>query len=373
MKIVLAFDKFKGSATSLELAKAAADAIHAVHPDAETVIFPCADGGDGTLEALMPKGAELIEKEVAAPLLSLPKVKAKYALKGPHAVIELAAASGLALVPEEQRDVMQANTFGTGELMLDAIRRGAKRITLGIGGSATNDCGMGILAALGFRFYDADGQELPPNGKNLALVAEINKNAVPEQVLSAQIDVITDVKNPLCGPDGAAAVYGPQKGASPQEVAVLDAGCANFARFMADGVADAPGAGAAGGVGAGLLGFLNATLHPGAEAVLKFLHFEEALDGADLVLTGEGKMDATTAQGKLPAAVASLCQKHGVPVVALCGLLEGDAPNVFTAVHCINELPITDLATAMQKEVCLSRLAETVVKELSAPLALLRS
>ena len=356
----MAFDKFKGVATSREVAMAARDAILGVVPDAQVVLIPCADGGEGTMEALSPAHSQRVSVEVCGPLPDM-RVNAAYTISHGTAVIEMAAASGLALLADSQRDVMHATTRGTGMLIRHAIAHGAQRVTLGIGGSATNDCGMGILSALGFRFLDQQGLDLAPCGANLAKVVRVDADAVPQQVFNTRFDVITDVDNPLCGTHGAAAVYAPQKGASAQQVTLLDEGARHFSQFMPDGVTEAPGAGAAGGVGAGLKAFLNAILHPGADAVLRFLKVDEAIADADLVMTGEGKIDASTAHGKLPYAVARLCRKRAVPAVALCGILEGEAPGVFTSVLCINPLPV-DMPLALNSEVCLSRVASTTEK-----------
>lgn len=327
---------------------AARDAILGVDSDAQVVLIPCADGGEGTMEALSPAHSQRVSVEVCGPLPDM-HVNAAYTISHGTAVIEMAAASGLALLADSQRDVMHATTRGTGMLISHAIAHGAQRVTLGIGGSATNDCGMGILSALGFRFLDHQGRELAPCGANLAKVARVDAEDVPQQVLDTRFDVITDVDNPLCGTHGAAAVYAPQKGASPRQVTLLDEGARHFSQFMP------------GGVGAGLKAFLNAILHPGADAVLRFLKVDEAIADADLVMTGEGKMDASTVHGKLPYAVARLCRKCTVPAVALCGILEGEAPDVFTSVLCINPLPV-DMPLALNSEVCLSRVASTTEK-----------
>ncbi|MDO4511424.1 MAG: glycerate kinase [Bacteroidales bacterium] len=363
MKIVLAFDKFKGVASSRQLAEAARDGILQCIPGAQVVMIPCADGGEGTMEALAHPLAQRMAVEVAGPLPGT-TVRAHYALHGTEAVMEMAAASGLALIPDASRDVMRATTLGTGQLMRHAIDHGARRIVLGIGGSATNDCAMGMLTALGFRFLDAEDRPVEPCGESLGCVAKVDASAVPPEVRATEFAVVTDVDNPLCGPHGAAAVYAPQKGASPQQVALLDAGARQFSALMPAAVPASPGAGAAGGVGAGLMAFLGATLYPGAEAVLRFLHVEDAIADAHLVLTGEGRIDASTAHGKLPYAVARLCRRHGVPAVALCGMLDGSPAEAFTAVHCINPEPV-DLPAALQPEVCLQRITLTVKKILN--------
>ncbi len=358
----MAFDKFKGVATSREVAMAARSGILGTMPDAQVAVIPCADGGEGTLEALAPLGAQKVALLVTGPLPDR-HVKACYALSGHTAIVEMAAASGLALLPVEQRDVMHTTTLGTGMLLSHAIDHGARHVVIGIGGSASNDCGTGLLTALGFRFLDHSGQELPPCGESLPRIARVDSSAVPQAVLDTKFDVITDVDNPLCGPQGAAAVYGPQKGASPQQVHLLDEGARRFSTLMPHGVAQMAGAGAAGGVGAGMAAFLNATLYPGADAILRFLNVADAVEGADLVLTGEGRVDASTSHGKLPYAVARLCRRLSVPVVALCGALDGEAPDVFSSVLCINPVPL-DLPTALRPEVCLARVAIAAKKAL---------
>ncbi len=349
----MAFDKFKGVATSREVAMAARAAILETVPEATVVAIPCADGGEGTLAALSTPADRIITEDVTGPLSGM-RVKAQYALHRHTAIVELASASGLALMPDGRRDVMHATTLGTGMLLMHAISQGARHLVMGIGGSASNDCGMGLLSALGFRFLDKDGRELAPCGASLPDVARVDSSRVDKAVLTAQFDVITDVDNPLCGPQGAAAVYAPQKGASAQQVQLLDEGARHFSALMPNGVADVPGAGAAGGVGAGMLAFLNTTLYPGADAILRFLKVEDAIKGADLVMTGEGRIDASTSHGKLPYAVARLCARHHVPVVALCGALDGDAPSAFASVQCINPLPV-DMPTALRPDVCLAR------------------
>ena len=357
-KVVLAFDKFKGVASSHEVAQAARVAVLAAFPHVEVVALPCADGGEGTMEALSAQGARRVKVEVSGPLPDM-RVLAAYSIHGDTAVMELASASGLALLQPEQRDVMHATTLGTGMLICHAIAHGARNVVLGIGGSASVDGGMGILHALGFRFCDRNGRELPPCGESMESVHAVDTSRLMPEVLNTRFHIITDVDNPLLGPRGAAAVYGPQKGATPAQVALLEAGARHFSTFMAEGIADAPGAGAAGGVGAGLKAFLHARLYPGADAVLRFLHAEAHIAHADLVLTGEGKMDASTSCGKLPFAVAKLAAGKGVPVVALCGVVEGVPPEIFTEVHGINPHPI-DLPRALEKSVCLQRVAKSV-------------
>ena len=361
MKIVLAFDKFKGVASSSDLSMAAQSAIREAYPDAQVDFIPCADGGEGTVRALSARGATEVEMSVCGPLPDM-RVRAAFSSLGCSAVVEMAAASGLALLSAGRRDVMRATTLGTGELIRHAISRlHAEHITLGIGGTASNDCGMGILLALGFRFLDSEGCELPPCGESLIKVAKVDDTHVPPMHKSATYHLVTDVRNPLCGPDGAAQVYAPQKGATPEQVRQLEEGACHFAKFMPEGVADAPGAGAGGGTAAGLMAFLGARVLPGAEAVLRAYDFDHLIADADLVITGEGRIDASTSFGKVPYAVAKACRTQGVPVAALCGILDGAAPEVFTAVRCVNPAPI-NLQEALQPDVCLKRVASSTVK-----------
>lgn len=361
MKIILAFDKFKGVASSAAVGLAAQSAIHAAYPDARVSFIQCADGGDGTVRALSPRGATEVELSVCGPLPDM-RTRAAFSFTGRSAVVEMAAASGLALLPEGRRDVMRATSLGTGELILHAIGRlHVEHITLGIGGSASNDCGTGILSALGFRFLDSEGHELPPCGESLIKVAKVDDSRVPPMHKSATYSLVTDVRNPLCGANGAAHVYAPQKGATPEQVIQLEEGARHFATFMPDGVPDAPGAGAGGGTAAGLMAFLGARVLPGAEAVLRACDFDNLIADADLVITGEGRIDASTSFGKVPYAVAKACSKQGVPVVALCGVLCGAAPEAFTAVRCINPAPI-NIQEALQPDVCLKRVAYSAVK-----------
>ncbi len=329
-KIVVAVDSFKGSLGSLEVADAVEAGIKAVHPRCEVVKVPVADGGEGTVQALVrATGGRTRTLTVNGPLMR--PVEAAYGILGDGrtAVIEMAAASGLPLVPPGERNPMETTTFGTGELIADALRRGCRRFILGIGGSATNDAGAGMLQALGFRFLDAAGAELGRGGKILEAVARIDAAGANPLLREAEFRVACDVDNPFSGPRGAAHVYGPQKGAGPQMVAALDRGLARFAAVTkahtGHDLDRTPGAGAAGGLGGGLLAFLGARLQPGIALVLETLRFEDLLAGADLVITGEGRMDAQTAMGKAPQGVAAAAARRGVPVIALAGGVEDAA------------------------------------------------
>ena len=324
MKIVVAPNAFKGSLTASQAAAAIARGVREVMPDAEIVEVPVADGGDGTVEALVAaKHGEYRSVQVQGPLGD--PVTARYGLidSGRTGVVEMAAASGLTLIPTERRDPRQASTYGFGQL-LEAVRRdGVSEIVAGIGGSATNDAGAGMAQALGYRLLDASGLDLERGGAALARLTRIDSSGFDRRWLSVKVNVACDVTNPLTGPRGASAVYGPQKGADPQAVRELDAALARFAtvveRDLGKQVAEIPGAGAAGGLGAGLVAFLEAHLMPGAPLVVEAAGFDEKLTGADLVITGEGQVDEQTAYGKAPGEVAKRAKAAGVPVYLLAG------------------------------------------------------
>lgn len=326
MRIVLAPDSFKESLTAQQACDALAEGIRAVVDDVEFVDVPMADGGEGTVDALVDAtGGERITTTVTGPLGGA--VEATWGMLGDHmtAVIEMAAASGLPLVPAELRDARITTTYGTGELVQAALDRGARHLLLGIGGSATNDAGAGFASALGVRFLDSDGHDLPPGGAALAELASIDLTGLDPRLAWCQVEVACDVTNPLCGPNGASAVFGPQKGADPATVCALDAALARFANVVHEqtgrDVLEVPGAGAAGGLGAGLLAFADATLTSGVGLVARHAGLAERVVGADLVITGEGRVDSQTRNGKTPWGVAQVAHTAGVPVVAVAGLL----------------------------------------------------
>jgi glycerate 2-kinase len=344
VKIVVAPQALKGSLDASEVGQAIARGILAVAPDVALEVVPVADGGEGTVAALVAAtSGSLRAARVTGPLGA--PVEARFGMLGEGAadaparggdpsatqaqrrtaVIEMAAASGLPLVPRERRDPRSTTSRGTGELLLAALDAGATRILLGIGGSATNDGGAGMLQALGIRLLDEHGGELPAGGAALAQLDHILVAGLDPRLRDTEIVVACDVNNPLCGPNGATAVYGPQKGATPEMVVELDAALARFAdviaRDLGVDVRDTPGAGAAGGLGAGLVALLRAELVRGADMVLRAVGFERRLVGASLVFTAEGRLDSQTASGKAPGAVAALAHAHDVPVVVLCGAL----------------------------------------------------
>ncbi len=362
MRIIVAPDSFKGSVSALGVAEAMARGIHAVFPAAEVIKVPIADGGEGTVDALVAAtGGRHMHTEVRGPLGE--PVRAHWGISGDGATafIEMASASGLPLVPKDRRDPRITSTSGTGELMKAALDAGLRKLVIGIGGSATNDGGTGMARALGARFLDADGHDLPEGGAALARLARIDLSGLDPRLAEASVLVACDVDNPLFGPRGASAVYGPQKGASPDMVQELDAALGVFA-----GVAQAatgrdiallPGAGAAGGLGAGLLFFTPASLRPGVAIVLETTGFEALVQGADLVITGEGRTDFQTAMGKAPVGVAAAAKRHGVPVVCLAGGLGDGADEVLR--HGIDALATT-VPQPMSLEDCMGQGAALV-------------
>lgn len=325
MKVLIAPDSFKESLSARAVAEAIAAGWARVYPDAELRLCPMADGGEGTVEAVLAAtGGARQQTEVAGPLGD--RVVATWGLlPGQRAVIEMAEASGLHRVEPARRDVLSASSFGTGELIRAALDAGVRRIVLGLGGSATNDGGAGLLCALGVRMLDIDGQELPPGGAALAQLRHIDLTGLDTRLAQVEVLVAADVDNPLCGPRGASAVFGPQKGASPAQVEQLDAALAHYADVMAatlgEDLRDQPGVGAAGGLGFAARAVLKAAFQPGVQLVAELAGLVEALEDADLVITGEGRLDGQSLHGKTPVGVARLARAAGVPVIALAGSL----------------------------------------------------
>lgn len=332
MKILLCPDSFKGSLSAAEAAEAMARGAARACPATKLIKMPLADGGEGTVDALVnATGGEFVEVNVRDPLMRWVSATFGILCDSSTAVIEMAAASGLQLLSEDEYNPRIASTYGTGQLILSALHQGVNRIIVGIGGSATNDGGAGMAQAMGARLLDGAGRSLPPGGAALIHLCHISMSEFLFPIDKVRVEVACDVINPLTGPNGASAVYGPQKGATPEIVRELDLALAHYAEILrlaldAD-VADLPGAGAAGGLGAGLAAFLGAQLKPGIDTVLDAVGFDDALDGTDLILTGEGKIDAQTAQGKTVAGVAARAKAAGVPVIAIGGVLE-DAPEL---------------------------------------------
>ncbi|MFJ7501519.1 glycerate kinase [Serratia grimesii] len=328
-KVVIAPDSFKESLSALEVAEAIERGFRQVYPQAQYVKLPMADGGEGTVDSMVAAtGGEIVRVEVMGPLGQ--PVQAFYGLlgDGETAVIEMAAASGLHLAPKALRDPRITTSYGTGELILAVLERGVKAIILGIGGSATNDGGAGMMQALGARLLDDKQNPLLPGGAALAQLAQIDLSEVDPRLQQVSVTAACDVDNPLCGPHGASAVFGPQKGATPEMVTQLDSALSHFGSLLQQAtgreVINTPGAGAAGGMGAALLGMLNARLRPGIEIVIETLRLEEALCDADLVITGEGRLDSQSIHGKTPIGVARVAKRHGLPVIGIAGSLSKD-------------------------------------------------
>lgn len=326
MKIVLAPDKFKGSLTGMQFCDAVEKGVKEVLPNAEIIKLPLADGGDGTIDILeyhlkdkrtKVKVNDPLFRPIEASYLYLDSVKTAF--------IEMAQASGMYLLKKEEQNCYNTTTLGVGEIILDAINRGAKTIILGIGGSATNDCGIGMATALGYTFEDEKRVELSPVGKNLGLIKNINSNNVMPELKSVTFKVACDVINPLSGKDGAAYVYGPQKGASEEEIEILDKGLVNisklFLKTFGKDVQNIKGAGAAGGMGAGAIVFLSAKLKSGIDLVKDLVDFNIKIKDADWIVTGEGKLDSQTFSGKTILGVLESAKNHQISVAALCGSL----------------------------------------------------
>ena len=334
MKIVVAPQSFKGSLSAREVADAIARGIRRVLADAEVVVLPMADGGEGTVDALVfATGGRTMQTEVSGPLGD--RVTAAWGIlgDGATAVVEMAAASGLVLVPPDRLDPLTATTYGTGELVRAALDSGCHRLIIGIGGSATNDGGAGMAQALGAKLTDREGSELPPGGAALASLRQIDISGLDSRLTECRITVACDVTNPLCGKEGASWVYGPQKGATEEMCRQLDEALANYAsvikKDLGIDIRDLPGAGAAGGLGAGLVAFPGARLVPGIEIVSDAVELVEHLKGASLVLTGEGRLDTQTTFGKTVAGVAKNAKVLGVPVVVIAGELHGDLKELY--------------------------------------------
>lgn len=368
-KIVVASDSFKGSLTSLEVAAGAEQGIHEVFPECEVVKVNVADGGEGTMDALRSTlGGQWVTVAAADPLGRPRNVSYVVLSDGKTAVIEMSAASGLPLLEPQERNPMLTSTFGTGEMIVDALSRGCRRFLVGIGGSATNDAGMGMLEALGFRFIDKDGKVLPGRGESMSEVVDIDMSHVSREVKESEFIIACDVDSPFCGPRGAAYVFSPQKGADPQMVAELDAGMEHLAeviaRVVGKDIKDVPGAGAAGGLGGGFLAFLNSRLERGIEMVLDAIAFDDIIRGSDLVITGEGRVDSQTLTGKTPYGIMKRAQKQNIRTVAIGGSVKlGDDDDVsgFDSIW-----PVTPegmpLEEAMKAETASANVRETVKK-----------
>lgn len=366
-RIIAAFDSFKGSLTSREAGEAFRRGFMAERPDAEVEVLAIADGGEGMAEAISEGvGGEMVSVVVSDPLGR--KIEARYALinGGATAVIAMSSASGLTLLKPEERNPLVASTYGTGELIVDALERGCREIIMGLGGSATNDCGVGMLRALGYRFYDAMGEELCDTISILERVESISTAERHPLLMGVKFTAAVDVDNPLYGAQGAAHIFAPQKGASPEMVERLDRALCHYAEVVAADAAEVAGAGAAGGMGYALYTMLGARMRPGIEIVLALLDFERRAEGASLVVTGEGSIDAQTLHGKAPAGVLAQAQRLGIPVVALGGRVECESALLAGGFHAVRAITPHDQPTdvAMQRETAIANM-ERAARELA--------
>ena len=381
MKIVIASDSFKGSLASIEVAQSIEMGILDVFPSCDVVKVAVADGGEGTMDALCQSlGGRFIRIPVEDPIGRT--INAPYVIleDGNTAVLEMSSASGLTLLTPAERNPMLTSTYGTGQLIDDAIGRGCRRFLVGIGGSATNDAGMGMLTALGYRFLDAEGNELPGAGASLSKVCGIDCSGVSQAVRDSEFIVACDVDSPLYGPDGAAYVFAPQKGADPDMVKALDDGLHQYADVVASyagkipmnggpsftgeasimkDAASMPGAGAAGGLGYAFVAFFGARLQRGVDMVLDAVGFDSIIEGADLVITGEGRIDAQTLTGKTPYGVLQRASRQNIPVIALAGSVALDDSSGFTAIRQITP-PDMQLSEAMLPAVASANLRRTI-------------
>ena len=330
MKIVVAPDSFKGSLTAVEVSDAIEQGVREIFPEAEIVKIPMADGGDGTVQCLVnATGGKILREKVTGPLGD--EVLASYGILGDKktAVIEMAEASGLTLVPENKRNPLITTTYGTGQLIKAALDQECRKMIIGIGGSATNDGGAGMVQALGVKLINREGKEIGFGGGELKKVFRIDTNCLDNRLSETKVLIASDVSNPLCGPKGASRIYGPQKGATPEIIEELDESLAHFAEIIKKDlnkdIKNMPGAGAAGGLGASLMAFLNAELRPGIEIMIEIVKLERAIKDADLVITGEGKIDSQTIYGKAPIGVAKIAKKYNVPVIAVAAIISDDA------------------------------------------------
>ena len=366
-RIIAAFDSFKGSLTSREAGEAFRRGFMAERPDAEVEVLANADGGEGMAEAISEgAGGEMVSVVVSDPLGR--KIEARYALinGGATAVIAMSSASGLTLLKPEERNPLIASTYGTGELIVDALERGCREIIMGLGGSATNDCGVGMLRALGYRFYDAAGEELCDTISILERIESISTAERHPLLMGVKFTAAVDVDNPLYGAQGAAHIFAPQKGASPEMVERLDRALCHYAEVVDADAAEVEGAGAAGGMGYALHAMLGARMRPGIEIVLALLDFERRAQGALLVVTGEGSIDAQTLHGKAPAGVLAAAQRLGIPVVALGGRVECESALLAGGFHAVRAITPHDQPTdvAMQRETAIANM-ERAARELA--------
>lgn len=367
MKVTVAIDSFKGSMTTMQAANAACEGIKRVFPNAEVHLCPLADGGEGTVNALVRENKEfLCIKEVCGPLGEA--VKAEYGVidGGKTAVIEMAAAAGLTFVEPSKRNPMYTTTYGVGELIKDALSMGCRNFIIGIGGSATNDCGIGMLSALGFEFTDENGDAVQPTAAGLEKIKNISVEKMIPELSECRFHIACDVKNVLCGENGCSHVYGPQKGATPEDIIKMDAWMQKFAYLTAQKLGKDnslyPGAGAAGGLGFAFMSYLGGSLESGIDMVIRETSLEEYIKDSDIVVTGEGRLDSQTAMGKAPVGVAKIAGKYNIPVIALAGGI-ADGAELCNASGISAFFPIVrkpcDLSEAMKFENAYKNMSDT--------------
>lgn len=358
MKITIATDSFKGSLTTWQAGNAIAEGVKKAFPDAEIFVRPIADGGEGTVDALASENGGRIEKiKVCNPLGD--KIESCYVIieNTKTAFIEMSAAAGITLISEKERNPLNTTTYGVGEIIKDAVLKGCRNFIIGIGGSATNDCGVGMLQALGFEFLDSFGKQVPFGAKGLEKICDIKTKNVLSELEECRFFIACDVKNVLCGENGCSAVYGPQKGATAEMIKDMDLWLSNFAsltrKINENANPDFPGAGAAGGMGFAFMSYLNASLEPGVDLIIKETKLEDYIKISDIVVTGEGRLDGQNAMGKAPAGVAKLAKKYKKPVIAFSGCVTEEAvlcnENGIDAFFPVLRKPCT-LEEAMEKE-----------------------
>ena len=369
MKIVIAVDSFKGCLSSSSIAEAVEEGILNVLPGCEIIKVPIADGGEGTVEALVDATrGKIITLPVHNPLMQ--PIRASYGMTGDGqtAIIEMSAASGLSLIPPKPGNVMHTTTFGTGEMIADAIKRGCRNFIVGVGGSATNDAGIGMMQALGVRFTDETGNEVEKGGKSLSAIRSIDTQHQLVGLQDCTFHIATDVTNPFYGSQGAAHIFGPQKGGDEEQIEILDKGMKHLAGLIlgttGKDIGGLPGAGAGGGMGGGCVAFLQANISSGIELIMDYLHFDEIIRGADLVITGEGKIDRQTLFGKVPVGIARTAASQHIPVIAITGQLDITADKELreaglSAIFPIHPAPIS-LEKAMQPDYAYRNIRRTI-------------
>lgn len=369
MKILVAPDSFKGSLSSKEVLKAISEGIKRA-VNAEIVGVPIADGGEGTVDALITSlGGKIIDVDVVGPLGNV--VKGYFGvLNDGTAVVEMAASSGLNLVPNDMRNPLITTTYGVGQLIKEALDAGCRKFIIGVGGSATNDGGAGMVQALGVKLLDEDGKDIPYGGGNLYKLKKVDTSSIDKRVYESSFIVASDVTNPLCGEYGASAVYGPQKGATPEMVEILDRNLKHYSSVIKETLgkdfSDVPGAGAAGGLGFSLMAFLNAKIKSGIDIVMEASNIDEKIKSCDIVITGEGNTDFQTAYGKAPAGIAMIAKKYGKPVVVLSGGLGKNYKNLYdvgvTSMFSIVDRPMTLQEAMINAKKLISDRAEDIIR-----------